>query len=199
VIKLEESIKIVPETTWAYIAGMVDGEGHLAILRHFKKDNIGVSRRGYEIETVLTIGNMDRSNLEWIQQAIGLGTICLHKNKKRNTSYGEGICLVYTVRFSPNDLRVILPNITPYLVQKKDRAEVLSSFLDFRSTSKENGVSVLDKERKYFAYEQEFDRLTRIHKPWIKDNPKTPRRKHFTVMPEILKTAEQSNHGDKKQ
>lgn len=109
----------VTEIELAYIAGILDGEGTLVIGKHSKRENRCEAYRGY-----MAIANTHIPLLEYIQSRIG-GKI--HPQKKR---YKDGICDCYTLSYSANKTRDILPKLLAYLVVKKDQAEVLLAFFE---------------------------------------------------------------------
>ena len=130
------------ETIWAYIAGLVDGEGYFKI-RHIKNSKL---KRGYAREFLLTITNTSKPLLLEVQKQIGLGKIYTHNPKNGNANTG------YTLRFFAGNCRIILPNIIPYLLLKKKLAEVLLESLNIiRSThpSKIKEKRLMQLEKKY--------------------------------------------------
>lgn len=145
------------ETDWAYFAGMLDGEGHLSIFRHYKKSH--VSKRGYEVETRMAISNMNHDNILQLQKLIGLGNITLVNNKRE-----YGIAVVSDLRFSPNEQRNILPKIIPYLMQKKELATIITEFLQYRSIPNKNRE---EREQKYYEFEKRFEEAVIRAKPWF--------------------------------
>jgi hypothetical protein len=149
---------MIEETTWAYFAGMLDGEGSFSIFRHYKKDP-HVSKRGYEIETRVAVSNMNQNNILQLQKMVEKGHITLVNNKRE-----YGIAVVADLRFSPNEQRYILPKVLPYLIQKKELATIILEFLEYRSTP--NKIKE-DREQKYYQFEKRFEEAVLRAKPWL--------------------------------
>lgn len=159
---------VILETDWAYIAGMIDGEGHLTIFRHYKKQGIRISSRGYDLEPRLHIANMNLKNLEYIKNKINLGHIQKLKIKRE-----DGVMVSYELRFNPSEIILIIPNILPYLSQKKSRAMILYKFLSFRAKgSMRTRLNQKLKpliEQYYLDLEEEMAKATLEEKPWLVD------------------------------
>ena len=150
------------ETIWAYLAEMLDGEGHFGILHHYKK-NWAVSRRGYESEPRIVLSGMSRKHLETIKEMVSMGNIVPLRTKKTRE---RGIdCCTFELRFSPNNQRIILPKVIPYLILKRGQAEVLLEFLVFR----QNKISKARKEIGYSLLEDKFKQAVLDSKPWLSE------------------------------
>jgi hypothetical protein len=146
------------ETDWAYFAGMIDGEGHLGLFRHYKH-NGSVSKRGYEIEPKLNITNMNKQNLIVMQETIKLGNLITCVYRRKGIDPFEG----YELRFSVNEQRKIYPKIIPYLIQKKEVAEIILKLLDYRLSKKDRDFT----EKFYLEIEEEFRNAVMKGKPWL--------------------------------
>ena len=102
----------------AYIAGVIEGDGHIGLIRRkrsWKKDG---TRPTY-LRPVIQIGQAKPLLLEHIQQLIGDGTIQPHSKRT-----------FYNLRYYPTVLRQLIPQILPYLFIKKRQAEIVMEFLD---------------------------------------------------------------------
>jgi hypothetical protein len=103
----------------AYLAGIIDGEGCFTI-----EINPPTSyRKGTLYTCRLTITNTDVRLLKWLTEKVG-GTIFTRK-----LIQGRKQC--YSWRCYATILDYIIPKIIPYLICKKDEAEVI---LKFRAT-----------------------------------------------------------------
>jgi hypothetical protein len=168
----------IKETDLAYFAGMLDGEGHVSIFRHRKKR---CSKRGYEIEPIMTLSNMNQENVFALQKLLNMGRVYLAKHKRKC-----GVIIVAHLIFSVNDQRIIIPQILPYVMQKKERLEIIKAFLDYRSTTNK---TFDERELKYYQFEKQFEQATYRAKPWMLITPisaKGRAYKHVEV-PEIIK------------
>lgn len=103
------------ETEKAYIAGIIDGEGSIMLIRFHKNQHPA---------PCISIASTSLELLEWIKSKTKLGQIKCKKNyntTKHQDSY------VYTVKY--DNAIELLAEITPFLVitQKKQRAELILS------------------------------------------------------------------------
>ena len=117
----------VKETTWAYLAGMIDGEGYLYVLLHSDPSYRREMKKGYAREFRCFVYNGSRELVEKIKAAIGnIGSITTHKATPKGTHRVD----CYSLRFYQGDLRIILPKVIPYLILKKEPAEIMLRMLD---------------------------------------------------------------------
>jgi hypothetical protein len=140
---MNRNITEIPETFWAYFAGMVDGEGYLKIW-HIKQNKV---KRGYAREYRLAIGLGNKEPLEQMRAKLGMGKIYAHYRQPDQT---EESLSSYDLRFWAGDCRVILPKIMPYLIQKKRLAEIMIQCLN--SIREEEQILELEKAFNYEFY-----------------------------------------------
>lgn len=150
--------KETPETTWAYLAGMIDGEGHMALSRHYK-NNCKTSKRGYEIETKLDIANMNKESLVDLCGLIGMGKVTTLILRRPNQDPFEN----YDIRFKVSEQRIILPKVIPYLRLKKETATIILRLLDYRLDKKNKAFT----EKFYLELEEEYRCALIKEKPWL--------------------------------
>jgi hypothetical protein len=95
----------------AYIAGLIDGEGTVSLLRKHKKDNRQV---------VVSISNTDRPLINYLLEAIGAGKA----TGKRTYSDGHTPSFTYAItnRHALDLLRQVAPHLRTY---KARRTELL--------------------------------------------------------------------------
>jgi hypothetical protein len=139
------------EVIWAYIAGLIDGEGYMAIFLH-TAPSLRKCGKGYARDFKFTISNTSLSLLESVKAKIEKitgfkGDIVEHKHK--NNLHRS----CYSLRYYQNALRVILPKVIPYLILKKQAAEIMVAELEIiktlPSSSKRDAILFLkDKEFK---------------------------------------------------
>jgi hypothetical protein len=116
----------IPETTWAYVAGLLDGEGYLYPFMHRNPYFKRTTKKGFGREFRCFIYNSNKGLLETIRTNIGMGHIVLHKRNpksKSNLPY-------YSLRFYQGNLRVMLPKMIPYLILKKRQAEIMVEMME---------------------------------------------------------------------
>lgn len=108
------------ECTKAYLAGIIDGEGSIAIGRGLPKAGSGdVSTRYWNY---VKVTNTDIRLLEWVLAETGVGSIQRDKPRGGNRRpHYTWICAgVQSVR--------ILQAVRPYLVIKKEQADLIFEF-----------------------------------------------------------------------
>lgn len=98
------------EVDLAYLAGIIDGEGS------FSLHNFGTHRFGCS----LMVGNTDPRMTEWLRERFG-GTVRVEKK-------GERCKPCYRWKASAQDLNAIITAVLPFLVIKRDRAELILAY-----------------------------------------------------------------------
>lgn len=106
----------------AYLAGLIDGEGNIAIQTR-AAGNHGTRQRSYI--NYLRVANTDIRMLEWIRETTGYGTISsdVRQRGNRRQCY-QWIC-------AARQAEEILRAVFPYLVIKKEQAALV---FEFRAT-----------------------------------------------------------------
>ena len=109
-----------------YLAGLIDGEGSISIVRA----TTGYNRKSRRIHHQLRVSvyNTDINMVEWVKSRVGFGHIARRKqqSERHKPSYQYQVCALKALE--------ILRAVHPYLVTKKRQAEV--AFI-FGSTIKE--------------------------------------------------------------
>lgn len=100
--------------TFSYLAGLIDGEGCIAM--YARKDKKAID--GLTYMPYLTIAGKDKWFLEEIKKSFG-GAICLGGVSPLSKSR------IYSLRFRATEIRKLLPKIIPHLILKKQEAIVL--------------------------------------------------------------------------
>ncbi|KKN34179.1 hypothetical protein LCGC14_0796330 [marine sediment metagenome] len=127
----------------AYLAGMVDGEGCISILRARK------ATQGHS--SVFRIVSTDKAVLDYLLEITGLGyvrdyaTSRNERNKNCKPQWGW--------QFSSVGMRELLPVILPYLITKREVAETALELLQ-SSLARGKGVSSEEKARRAVLYER---------------------------------------------
>ncbi len=127
------SDKAMTPTEAAYFAGFVDGEGTIGIIRASRR----AQRGGYRLQPYFSICNTNVAVLEAIQVMCGNGRLVQQTNPLLPTHK-----TLYALRFSPNQIRHLLPQLRPYLIVKLKQCEYLMEFLSINT-----GGSHLTEER----------------------------------------------------
>lgn len=98
-----------------YLAGIIDGEGHLGLVRRkakWRKD------QAHYLRPVVQIGQAKREMLDHLALVVGAGSVAIY-----------GTRIFFNLRFYPSTLRWLLPQLLPHLVIKRRQAEILIEFL----------------------------------------------------------------------
>ncbi len=113
------SLALTP-TCASYIAGFVDGEGTITLVKTRRPRNT----LGFQFQPTFTIPNSDLSVILSIRHDLGNGRIEMREdaNPKHRT--------VYSLRFTPRQIRLILPQLLPYLRVKKRQCELVMEYLE---------------------------------------------------------------------
>lgn len=105
------------DTEAAYIAGLIDGEGCLTIGKKTKD----------RYNAHLSIANSNRKILEWVVIKTKLGIIYSRPGTIKSK-------VVYRVEFRVNEIAALLITILPFLVGKREQADLLLEFIGCRHT-----------------------------------------------------------------
>ncbi len=110
-----KTISPMTETEKAYLAGIIDGEGSLAIRRSVNPR----AAHGYTFAPILSINNTDRALIYWCQAVLGLGyVVCKHPAKLHHKP-------VYVFQAACRHAAQIVEAVLPYLRIKRRQAEIL--------------------------------------------------------------------------
>ena len=112
------------KTKWSYLAGLLDGEGHIIIRRsktknkRYRKDgSFGVSHGVHYISTV-GITNTNEKMMQWLKEHFGGNYYCKRSNEKQPTWK-----IAYDWYISNNKGKeLLLLGVLPYLVIKRQQA-----------------------------------------------------------------------------
>ena len=108
-------------TIWAYLAGIIDGEGSIGTTRTGKYRNV-VGR--------LIVANTNEALLHTLKQRHG-GTIT-----KRKKAFGEGWKPFCSIAWTNRGALRILETVLPYLIVKRPQAEVCIRLIRMRDRPK---------------------------------------------------------------
>jgi hypothetical protein len=164
------NIKDVTETTWAYFAGLIDGEGHINIYRNSSQTKIHY-KDGWRRDYILNITNNSTELLEIVQKKINLGQVKSYYYNSHSTKQYKAFTSF--LRFDANSIRVILPKVLPYLVLKREMAEIMLKSLKVgetdHSSQRKERLKALDVEfRLAFLKSKGNKPYTNNHNYWNK-------------------------------
>lgn len=104
-----------------YLAGFADGEGYFGLRKHKRVK----TKLGYGWWPDVEVSNREKHMLERLQEEWGCGRVEVIRSSIQEGDVKE----CYRWFLDPNDLRFILPKITPHLRIKKQLAILLSESL----------------------------------------------------------------------
>lgn len=96
------------QTKWAYLAGIIDGEGSFGV---------------YSAGTRLSIANTHLPLLEWVKDFTGTGRIF----QTQVSTLTRRPC--YQWDCAARAIRVILPEVLPFMIVKRRKAELFIEYL----------------------------------------------------------------------
>ena len=133
---------IVKRIDLAYVAGIVDGEGCISIIKHRDSD----CRRGYYFHLTVNVSNTNEWLIAWLKFAFGGHT---HTRKKGN--YRP----LYQWFIDASQAFKFLKLILPYLRIKKPQAELAIEFHKARERRRNplNGRFIATKDQAYILEE----------------------------------------------
>ena len=118
----------------AYIAGLIDGEGCLAIIRQ-KNSNC---RGGYAYRCGLRFANSNQAIVEWLAEKVGTGCVKAHQPKMRNSKCQR--CW----DIWGDDAAALTQRLLPYLRIRRPQADLLLSFQ--AALKRREGPTLTDQE-----------------------------------------------------
>jgi hypothetical protein len=121
-------IKDVTETEWAYLAGVMDGDGSIMIHRNSSLARTRKYTDGWRRQYIMIISSVSVDFLNKLHNIVKLGKVRVYSFNDKRFDGKDGVyhCRYQrSLRFEANEMRAILPRIIPYLVLKKDIAEIV--------------------------------------------------------------------------
>ena len=143
-------MKIITDVEAAYIAGILDGEGCIAI--HKK-----AVRKQHHNPTFLVhmdITNTSRDLLGWVRLTTGLGKIL---DKPRT----KGWKACYKLFFIADEIKPLLERVLPYMLVRRKQAELV---LEFIGTIKYHGPAHPTTVDEYIQKELIFEEIEELNR-----------------------------------
>lgn len=113
-MKEKERVKILTPERAAYVAGIIDGEGSISLVRSFAKRT-----KGRYVYPLVRVGNTDSLLIEWLKETVGGGS------SHYTTQTNERCKVCRHIVWAANEAIDLLYAIYPYLVIKRDRARIV--------------------------------------------------------------------------
>jgi len=130
----------------ARLAAYIDGEGEITINAYQMTHRDG--KRRSHTRAVISITNSDIRLLEWVRQVVGVGTI--HANTRTARANEKNWKTVYVWCLQNDRACKVLEIILPYLIIKRDRAEIVIAHqrLILTRTNRRMGIPPENLERR---------------------------------------------------
>ena len=114
----------------AYIAGFIDGEGSFYFVLERRMEN----RSGLRVAPNMSVSQVRSEVLDWIVQRCGgrLRFVC-----RENSALDAQDC--WSINWSPNQMRWLIPQLRPYLIVKRRVAELMLEFLSLTAAQANYG------------------------------------------------------------
>ncbi len=123
--------KKLRDVDWAWLAGFIDGEGYIGIVRHRKRADSQQSDT-WQYHPWVIVTNTDISILDYLESVVS-------SQKRAPLGRTAGHKLGYQVKVSKfKEVTRLLTGVYPFLRMKKKQAELLMKFCELR-----NGVKII--------------------------------------------------------
>lgn len=126
--KTEYKTRKIDDYKFIWLAGLVDGEGSLCLYKHRRKNG-----RKDTFEINFSISNTNKQLLDKVEEFFGGSLNGPYKYTSHTTPYWQ-------LNFCPSKILEILPILIPYLIAKKNQAELILEAQQIISTYR-GGVS----------------------------------------------------------
>ena len=134
------------KTKYAYIAGIIDGEGCIAI----RKDNHKARYANIQYCLVVNITNTDIRMLEFVKDIFG-GSISMRPYYKKDGCFRKKC---WRIMIYSNQAYELLVKVKPYLVIKQEQADLAMKFQESIGISYENPLTLKTLEFREGLYQQ---------------------------------------------
>jgi len=112
----------ISKIKWAYVAAMVDAEGGVFLSRTTLHTSKGNPYYGYDLK--VSIANISVRLMKWLVKHFGG-----EYRAKQQGRYGKHICYEWFVTGGYTKLEVFILGILPYMLIKRDQANVALQFI----------------------------------------------------------------------
>jgi hypothetical protein len=116
----------IKDTSLAYLAGIIDGEGSISLVRSHAKRT-----RGRYVYPLLRIANTDRAIIDWIAERIPFGA------RHYSSAMNERCKAVHHIGWASGDAIKLLSAVVPFLVAKQQQAEIVLRLWSLNECAKE--------------------------------------------------------------
>lgn len=113
----------ISKTKWAYVAGILDGEGSISISATTLHTSSGNPYKGYDLKVM--ISNTDMGLMEWLKETFGGN----YREGKQNSAIKQNkICYRWTLG-SYKLMEKFLLGVLPYMLMKREQANLALQYI----------------------------------------------------------------------
>lgn len=116
---------------WAYIAGIIDGEGTISVIRVAKRNH-------YALRPQVQITNTHEPLFRWLVDKLGIGIVKRNRDDTRDW-FKQTPKTSYVMTVPGYRCYSILQYIEPFLIIKKEHAQIVMQFIESRAQQPYNG------------------------------------------------------------
>lgn len=157
-LNMTSLLKELNNTQKAWLAGFIDGEGYIGILKQRKKPDRKQSD-SLQYHPYLIITSTKRQIIDYIKRIIGKGRIASNSLKSQNKAY-------FQYKLSQSEaLEAILRQLQPYFKIKSCQSDLVRRFIQIRQNkSKKTGRGTRGLSSFGFEEEKIYQELRRLNK-----------------------------------
>lgn len=142
------------ETIYAYMAGIVDGEGTLIITKAKRPEN----RSGCRFLPMLIITNTNKDVLDFFVEKTGYGKVTPRKESTKERFGWKTNKQAYRWSVKHSQVKEVIEKILPYLIIKKKQAEnILEFFNSNASFSKNYNDEIVEVQFDFYIKSKELN------------------------------------------
>ena len=135
---------VVSQLEFAYLAGLLDGEGHIAVHHNLMKD---------AYYAVVHIANTDYRVVDWLSHRFDVRVYEKKASQKLNHRTG------YLIHFRQYQMLEILEGVQPFIVIKEEQVCLTIKFLQIHRTNKRKVSLRLAKYVEFSEIYKQFQHL----------------------------------------
>jgi len=141
-LQMRMAMEIIEKDNLIYLAGILDGEGWIGIV----KTEIRRNEKSARYYLIIAISNTSKELMDWLCSKVG-GTYCLAKENRKEWKDH------YKWDLTGESAYKILQKVYPYLVVKREQAKMAMEFQLKRSITKQRRNGIPEEElllREYY-------------------------------------------------
>lgn len=136
-VRLTKMLKITDGEA-GYIAGIMDGEGHMYVRKEYEGST----------HTVIRVRITSKPLVDWLIKTTGIGSICSYVPKQRKQDGGEKRKVYEWCLMNRADVEALVSKIEPWLIIKREHAFIIREVEALKRQGVCNGQGMKDlKER----------------------------------------------------